>query len=200
MKIGYVRVSTAVQVDGYSLDEQKAKLRAAGCEKIFEDVMSGAKKDRLGLSNMLEAVREGDTVVVVKLDRLGRSLANLLELMTEFENRGVVFVSLSESIDTSTAIGRMMFNILGSIAEFERELIIERTQAGIAQARAAGVKFGAPVKLDLKMVKRAVELKHNEKLSSREKAAVLGVSRASFYRLLKQAGELGLLGDGASSD
>lgn len=199
MKIGYVRVSTAVQVDGYSLDEQREKLRAAGCERIFEDVVSGAKKDRAGLSSLLDAIREGDTVVVVKLDRLGRSLANLLDLMTEFESRGVVFVSLSESIDTSTAIGRMMFNILGSIAEFERELIIERTQAGIAQARAAGVKFGAPVKLDMKMVKRAVELKDNEKLSAREKAAVLGVSRASFYRLLKQAEELGLLGDGSSS-
>lgn len=199
MKIGYVRVSTAVQVDGYSLDEQKAKLRAEGCEKIFEDVMSGAKKDRPGLKNMLDAVRAGDVVMVVKLDRLGRSVSDLNSLMTELKDAGVEFVSLAEKIDTNTITGRLMFNILGSIAEFERELIIERTQAGIAQARAAGVKFGAPVKLDMKMVKRAVELKDNEKLSAREKAAVLGVSRASFYRLLKQAEDLGLLGDGSSS-
>lgn len=200
MKIGYVRVSTAVQVDGYSLEQQKEKLREAGCEKIFEDVMSGAKKERPGMNSLLEAVREGDTVVVVKLDRFGRSLANLLELMTDFDKRGVVFVSLSESIDTSTAIGRMMFNILGSIAEFERELIMERTQAGIAQARAAGVKFGRPSKVNDVLVKKAVKLYRNDEISSVEAARVLGVSRASYYRLLDRAKDMGLLGDGASAD
>lgn len=197
MKIGYVRVSTAVQVDGYSLEQQKEKLREAGCEKIFEDVMSGAKKERPGMSSLLEAVREGDTVVVVKLDRFGRSLANLLELMTDFDKRGVVFVSLSESIDTSTAIGRMMFNILGSIAEFERELIMERTQAGIAQARAAGVKFGRPSKFNDVLVKKAVKLYRNDEISSVEAARVLGVSRASYYRLLDRAKDMGLFGDDA---
>lgn len=192
MKIGYVRVSTNVQVDGYSLDEQKEKLLAVGCEKIFEDVMSGSKKDRPALNSMLEAVRSGDVVVVAKLDRLGRSLSDLIWLMDEFNDRGVGFVSLNDAIDTNSVSGRLMFNVLGAIAEFERELIIERTQAGIARARANGVKFGAPVKVDEKMVKKAVKLRDNNDLSSAEKAAVLGVARSTYYRLLKQADELAL--------
>ena len=192
MKIGYVRVSTNVQVDGYSLDEQKEKLLAVGCEKIFEDVMSGSKKDRPALNSMLEAVRSGDVVVVAKLDRLGRSLSDLIWLMDEFNDRGVGFVSLNDAIDTNSVSGRLMFNVLGAIAEFERELIIERTQAGIARARANGVKFGAPVKVDEKMVRKAVKLKDNNDLSSAEKAAVLGVARSTYYRLLKQADELAL--------
>ena len=192
MKIGYVRVSTNVQVDGYSLDEQKEKLLAVGCEKIFEDVMSGSKKDRPALNSMLEAVRSGDVVVVGKLDRLARSLSDVFWLMDEFNDRGVGFVSLNDAIDTNSVSGRLMFNVLGAIAEFERELIIERTQAGIARARANGVKFGAPVKVDEKMVKKAVKLRDNNDLSSAEKAAVLGVARSTYYRLLKQADELAL--------
>lgn len=193
MKIGYVRVSTIVQVEGYSLDEQKRKLTEAGCERIFEDVMSGAKKNRTGLDSMMENLRSGDVVVVCKLDRLGRSLANLNSLMNQFAENGIGFESLAESIDTGSITGRLMFNILGSIAEFERELIQERTQAGIAQARKNGVKFGPPVKVDKKMIQRAVKLAKNKELSSKEKAAVLGVARSTYYRLLQQAQDLGLM-------
>lgn len=192
MKIGYVRVSTAVQVEGYSLEQQKQKLRDAGCEKIFEDVQSGAKKHRAGLEAMKQSLRSGDVVVVCKLDRLGRSLANLNSLMDEFRQLGVDFVSLAESIDTNSVSGRLMFNILGSIAEFERELIMERTQAGIAEARKNGVKFGRPSSVDDAKVRQAVKLYHNDDVSSSMAAKALGVSRASYYRLIDRAKELGM--------
>lgn len=193
MRIGYARVSTAVQLEGYSLEQQKAKLLEAGCEKVYSDVMSGAKKSRPGLDSLMDVLREGDVVVVCKLDRLGRSLSDLNSLLDSFKSLGVEFVSLAESIDTGSITGRLMFNVLGSIAEFERELIMERTRAGIDEAKRNGVKFGRPKMTDSRMVRKAVKLYQNPALSAKDAAAVLGVSRGTFYRLLDEAKALGLL-------
>lgn len=140
MKIGYARVSTIDQ----DLGRQIAALKAAQCDRIFEEKISGAKSSRPELDRMLESLRPGDIVVVQKLDRLGRSVMNLLQLMQDFKNREIGFVSLSDSIDTSTAAGRMMFNMLASLAEFERELIVERVNHGLAHARSQGRVGGRP--------------------------------------------------------
>lgn len=196
MKIGYMRVSTAVQVEGYSLDEQRMKLENYGCEKIYEDVMSGAKRDRPGLNNAMDALRAGDELVVCKLDRLGRSMKDLFSLMERFNDSDVSFVSLSGNIDTKSITGRLMFNVLGSIAEFERELIMERTLEGIESARANGVKFGRPAKTDDAMVRKAVKLYWNDDITSGEAAKALGVSRGHYYRLISKARDLGMFEDG----
>ncbi len=122
----------------------------AGCDRIFTDVASGAKTHRPELDHMLDLLREGDTVVVWKLDRLGRSMQNLVDLMTTFDGRGVQFRSLTEAIDTSNPGGTLVFNIFGSLAQFERDLIRERTRAGLAAARARGRKGGFQNKLVLR--------------------------------------------------
>ena len=143
MIIGYARVSTFEQ----TLDLQQDALAAAGCERFFTDTISGGKSDRPGLTEAIDYVRPGDVLVVWRLDRLGSSLKNLIEVMTKLNERGIGFRSLTEQIDTTTPGGKLIFHIFGSLAEFERDLIRERTQAGLAAARARGRKGGRPKKL-----------------------------------------------------
>ncbi|MBV4300402.1 recombinase family protein, partial [Parabacteroides distasonis] len=138
MKIGYARVSTKEQ----HLDMQLEALKAAGCEKIFSEKMTGRQQNRPELDACLNFLREGDTLVVYKLDRLGRSLKNILTLLEDFKNRGIQFTSLQDNISTEGAIGQLMNNILGAFAQFERDLIYERTQEGRRIAKEKGVKFG----------------------------------------------------------
>ena len=140
MLVGYARVSTTDQ----NLDLQKDALRAAGCERLFTDMASGAKAERPGLAQALRECRPGDTLVVWKLDRLGRSLPHLVETVRELLEREVGFKSLQESIDTTTSGGKLIFHLFASLAEFERDLIRERTNAGLAAARARGRRGGRP--------------------------------------------------------
>lgn len=137
-RIGYVRVSTVTQ----TLDQQELALDAAGVAKTFSDTMSGARDDRPGLAELLAHVREGDTVVVWKLDRLGRNTLHILETVKALTDRGVTLISTTDGIDSSTAIGRMMIGVLGSLAEYERELVTERTALKRAMSLANDTKFG----------------------------------------------------------
>src|ERR687885_3051943 len=140
MLVGYARVSTQEQ----TLDLQKDALVRIGCTKIFSDVVSGAKEERKGLQEALEYVRVGDTLVVWRLDRLGRSLKHLIETITRLNDRHIGFKSITENIDTTTSGGKLVFHIFGALAEFERDLIRERTQAGVEAARARGPRGGGP--------------------------------------------------------
>src|SRR5919202_993195 len=144
MKIGYARVSTLEQ----NLDLQRDALRAAGCTKIIEDTASGGKLPRSGLERVRELLRKGDVLVVWRLDRLGRSLRHLIELMGELEQQGIGFRSITEAIDTTSPGGKLVFHIFGALAEFERNLIRERTRAGLDAARARGRKGGRKLKLN----------------------------------------------------
>src|SRR5947209_11403480 len=161
MYVGYARVSTQDQ----TLDLQKDALEKIGCSKIFTDTASGAQTERKGLEEALEFLREGDTLVVWKLDRLGRTLKHLIETVTDLSQRNVGFKSLTESIDTTTSNGRLIFNIFASLAEFERDLIRERTKAGLAAARARGRVGGRPKTLTPKKVAIAQAL-YNDKTNS----------------------------------
>ena len=143
MLIGYARVSTSDQ----TLELQKDALQKAGCSKIFTDTASGAKSERTGLDEALNYVRAGDTIVVWRLDRLGRSLKHLIETITGLNDRKIGFKSITESIDTTTSGGKLIFHIFGALAEFERDIIRERTQAGLNAARARGRKGGRPKSL-----------------------------------------------------
>ena len=155
MLIGYARVSTTDQ----NLDLQRDALHAAGCERILTDTASGVKAERPGLLQALRECRAGDTLTVWKLDRLGRSLPHLVETVRDLEQRGVGFKSLQESIDTTTSGGKLIFHIFASLAEFERDIIRERTNAGLAAARARGRKGGRPPSVDPAKVKAALALK-----------------------------------------
>lgn len=143
MRIGYVRVSTNDQNTAL----QRNALESAGCELIFEDKMSGKSADRPGLKKLFRTLSVGDTLMVWKLDRLGRSMRNLVTLIEELRDRGINFRSLTDSIDTSTPMGRFFFHVMGALAEMERELIVERTRAGLAAARAEGRVGGRRPKL-----------------------------------------------------
>ena len=181
-KIGYTRVSTVAQ----TLEQQEAALKAAGVNKTFSDVMSGARDDRPGLAELLAYVREGDTVVVWKLDRLGRNMLHILQTVKELTERGVTLVSTSDGIDSSTAAGRMMIGVLGSLAEYERELIRERTALKRAASRANGTKFGRPRKVsDGDHIATARRMKADGH-TGKDIAKFLGVSRATLYRYLDE--------------
>ncbi len=143
MLIGYARVSTQDQI----LDLQREALTKAGCQKVFEDKVSGTRADRSGLAKALEMLREGDTLVVWKLDRLGRSIKQLVDMVGELHKQGVQFKSLTDSIDTGTPSGRFFFHVMASLAEMERELIVERTRAGLDVARQLGRKGGRKPKM-----------------------------------------------------
>ena len=181
-RIGYTRVSTVAQ----TLDQQQTALEAAGVTKFFSDTMSGARDDRPGLAELLAYVRDGDTVVVWKLDRLGRNLGHILATVKELTERGVTLVSVTDGIDSSTAAGRMMIGVLGSLAEYERELIKERTALKRAASRAHGTKFGRPRKVsDTEHIATARRMKADGH-TGRAIAKYLGVSRATLYRYLDE--------------
>jgi len=180
MLIGYARVSTTDQ----NLDMQKDELAQAGCERTFTDVASGAKSERPGLTEALDYVREGDTLVVWKLDRFGRSLSHLLASVAELQARGIGFRSLRENIDTTTSAGKLVFHVFGALAEFERDIIRERTVAGLAAARSRGRRGGRRPVLDEKKLTLARSLYRDPTNSPSMIADALGVSRATLYRHL----------------
>lgn len=181
-RVGYTRVSTVMQ----TLDQQNAALEAAGVAKTFSDTMSGARDDRPGLAALMEYVREGDTVVVWKLDRLGRNTLHVLETVKALTGRGVTLISVTDGIDSSTAAGRMMIGVLGSLAEYERELTKERTALKRAASRASGTKFGRPRKVrEIQNLATAKRMKQDGH-TGRDIAKYLGVSRATLYRYLAE--------------
>jgi DNA invertase Pin-like site-specific DNA recombinase len=179
MNIGYMRVSTADQ----DLALQRDALEMAGCEKIYEDVISGSATERLGLNDALEFAREGDVLVVWKLDRLGRSLSHLVEVVGQLEKRKVGFRSLTETIDTTTPSGRLIFHIFGALGQFERDLIRERTKAGLTAAKARGRTGGRRKVITPEKLEKALRL-IDKGLSARETAARLKIGKSSLYAAL----------------
>jgi DNA invertase Pin-like site-specific DNA recombinase len=195
MLIGYGRISTADQ----DLALQHDALIKAGCEKVYEDTMSGTRTNRPGLMEALEFARKDDVIVVWRLDRLGRSLKDLLDLIHRLEDRGVGFRSLTESLDTTTSGGKLIFSIFGAIAEFERSLIIERTTAGLIAARARGRKGGRPRSLSKKDFAAAKALLADPLITVAEVAERLGTSPATLYRYLPRGGRSALLGESVNT-
>ncbi|TCJ15225.1 recombinase family protein [Parasulfuritortus cantonensis] len=181
--IGYARVSTAEQDTALQTDA----LRKAGCERVFEDTVSGAKADRPGLAATLAYLRDGDVLVVWRLDRLGRSLPHLIETIGDLEARGVGFRSLTESIDTTTPGGRLVFHVFGALGQFECDLIRERTKAGLAAAAARGRKGGRKPVVSADKLQRAQEHIANG-LNVREAAARLKIGKTALYAALQAAG------------
>jgi DNA invertase Pin-like site-specific DNA recombinase len=183
MLIGYARVSTHEQ----TLALQQDALNQAGCERIFTDTASGAKADRPGLEEAIEYVRSSDTLVVWKLDRLGRSLPHLIETIRQLQERGIGFKSLTEQIDTTTSGGKLIFHVFAALAEFERDVIRERTNAGLTAARARGRRGGHPRATglnDAKKVALAQRLYEDKNTSIDDICRTLRVSRATLYRYL----------------
>lgn len=180
MKFGYARVSTLEQ----NLSLQTDALKAAGCDEIITDEASGKNANRPGLTNLLtNKLRSGDELVVWRLDRLGRSLKDLIELISTFENKGIKFNSLTENINTSTTSGKLIFNIFASLAEFERNLIRERTVAGLAAARARGRLGGRPGIAKTK-INAAIQLYNKKKLTINEICNTIGISKATLYKYI----------------
>lgn len=179
-RIGYARVSTADQDPALQADA----LAAAGCTRIFFDAASGALADRPELAAALDYLRPGDTLVVWRLDRLGRSLRHLIATVEELRARGVEFASLTESIDTSTPAGRLIFHTFAALAEFERDLIRERTEAGLAAARARGRLGGRPSVMTTEKLKVARAMYDSGEHTTAAIARTVGVSRATLYRAL----------------
>ncbi|ECO4402404.1 recombinase family protein [Salmonella enterica] len=176
-KIGYIRVSTNDQ----NTDLQRNALISSECEQIFDDKMSGTKANRPGLKRALKALKTGDTLVVWKLDRLGRSVKNLVGLISELHERKIHFQSLTDSIDTSTPMGRFFFHVMSALAEMERELIVERTKAGLAAARAKGRTGGRPFALkpdQIDQINRLVKSGHSRK----QLAIIYDVSLSTIYK------------------
>ncbi|MFK7735150.1 MAG: recombinase family protein [Pirellulaceae bacterium] len=180
MLIGYARVSTHDQ----SLDLQKDALRKAGCEKIIVDIGSGSRQDRSGIDQLREVLRKDDVLVVWRLDRLGRSLKHLIALIEELDEMGVGFQSITETIDTTSPSGRLFCHIIFSLAEFERNLIAERTKAGLAAARARGTLGGRPKKLNKTQQKLLRELYAGKKHSLKEICEMFGISKTTLYAYL----------------
>ncbi|HEV7344988.1 MAG TPA: recombinase family protein [Devosia sp.] len=182
MKIGYARISTEEQ----SLDLQRDALTRAGCEVLFEDEgISGTTARRPGLDEALAHIGPGDVLVVWKLDRLGRSLPHLIELVRQLGERGAGFASLSESIDTTTAGGKLVFHIMGALAEFEHSLIRERVTAGIAAAKKRGKHVGRPRKLTPEQIEHAREAIEGGMQTSAGMAALLGVDHSTLWRAMR---------------
>jgi DNA invertase Pin-like site-specific DNA recombinase len=181
--IGYARVSTIEQ----HLHLQQDALINAGCLKIFTDTISGTKSERKGLTEALDYVRGGDTLVVWRLDRLGRSLKDLIERITELHSRNIGFKSLTENIDTTTSGGKLIFHIFGALAEFERDIITERTNAGLTAARARGRQGGRPRSSlsDEKKLQLARQMYENRSLTVRDICKTLGIPRSTFYKYVR---------------
>lgn len=186
MLIGYARVSTEEQ----NLSLQLDALKKAGCEKLFTDEMSGAKRERPGLSEALDFLRPGDTLVVWRLDRLGRSLKDLIACIEQLQTRQIGFRSLHESIDTTSPGGKFQFHVFSALAEFERDLIRERTMAGLRAARARGRLGGRPKDMTPEKVQMAARLMRDPDVSAKEVCQTLGVSRTTLYRYVSPRGEV----------
>jgi DNA invertase Pin-like site-specific DNA recombinase len=184
MAFGYARVSTTHQDEAL----QRDALEAVGVDRVYVDHASGASDSRPALDEMLGQLRLGDTVVIWRLDRLGRSLRHLIDIVAELEARGVGLRSLTESIDTSTPGGKLIFHVFGALAEFERALIVERTQAGLAAARARGRVGGRPTVWTSEKAATAFAMRAGGEHDIATIARVLGVSRASVYRVLASKG------------
>ena len=184
MLIGYARVSTQDQ----NLDLQTDALIKAGCKKVFDDKMSGSRAQRPGLERALETLREGDTLVVWKLDRLGRSVKNLVDLVSDLHKQGVQFMSLTDAIDTGTPSGRFFFHVMASLAEMERELTVERTRAGLEIARQSGRRGGRKRQMTDSKIESAKQLLANG-VPPREVATNLGVSVPTLYRWIPAASQ-----------
>ncbi len=180
MLIGYARVST----DDQNLDLQRDALGQVGCGQIFEDQLSGAKSDRPGLNQAIHYARSGDTLVVWRLDRLGRSLRDLIEMVSLLESKGIGLRSVQESIDTSSNSGKLIFHIFGALAEFERNLIRERTQAGLQAARARGRMGGRPKALGKDKQELAIKLYQEKKHTINQICLLIGVSKPTLYKYL----------------
>ena len=180
MFVGYARVSTTDQ----NLDLQQDSLLAAQCERIFTDTASGVKAQRPGLAEALLHCRPGDTLVVWKLDRLGRSLPHLVETVRDLIAKGIGFKSLQENIDTTTSGGKLIFHIFASLAEFERDIIRERTHAGLTAARARGRRGGRPKGVDEKKKKAALALRWDTGRSIKEICQIVGISRNTYYKYI----------------
>lgn len=178
--LGYARVSTAEQ----SVDAQRNALSAAGCSRVWVETASGATTSRPELSDLFSHLRTGDTLVVWRLDRLGRSLPHLLQTVEDLEADGIGFRSLTESIDTTTSGGKLIYSIFGALAEFERNLIRERTQLGLAAARAQGRVGGRPRSMSDAKIKQAKRMRTGG-MSLADIRDVVGVSRSTLYRYLK---------------
>jgi DNA invertase Pin-like site-specific DNA recombinase len=181
MLIGYARVSTVDQ----TLALQQDALEKAGCARIFTDTASGAKAERKGLDEAIDHLREGDSLVVWRLDRLGRSLKHLIETITALNNRKIGFKSITEAIDTTTSGGKLIFHIFGALAEFERDIIRERTQAGLTAARARGRKGGRPRVLTPKKAQMAQALYNDKTNTINDICRTLNISRATLYRYVR---------------
>lgn len=180
--IGYARVST----DDQNLDLQRDALAKAGCATVYEEKASGKSSDRPELEQCLKALREGDTLVVWRLDRLGRSLSDLVRIVADLEARGIDFQSLSEKIDTTSAAGKLMFHVFASLAEFERNLIRERTRAGLDAARARGRSGGRPAKLTDKEIRGLRAMAKDKTIPVPDILAQFEISRSTFYKYVSE--------------
>jgi DNA invertase Pin-like site-specific DNA recombinase len=182
MKLGYARVST----DDQDMLMQIEAIKAAGIKEdnIFKEYVSGMKKDRPELNRLLEYARKSDEIVVFKLDRISRSLKHLEELVEEFQSRGIEFISLRENIDTTTAMGKLFFRMMGAIAEFERDIISERTKEQLAAKKKNGIKLGRPT-VDNEKLEMAYALHESKRYSVKEITEKIGISRTTFYDYLK---------------
>ncbi len=178
MKIGYARVSTFDQ----NLFLQTDALERAGCQKIFTDTASGSLDSRKGLIDAIDFCRTGDSLFVWKLDRLGRSLRHLIDTINKLQAKGVEFVSLQESVDTTTSGGKLVFHVFGALAEFEREMIRERTKAGLKAAKARGSLNGRPKKLTRAQIQMARTLMENPLNKAADICRTLKISRSTLYR------------------
>lgn len=179
MIFGYARVSTQDQ----NLEMQLDALNNYGCERFFQEKMTGTRKERPQLDEMIKQLRQGDKVVVFKLDRIGRSTKHIIELSETFEKMDVELVSIKDQLDTSTAMGRFFFRFMASLAELERDIISERTKAGLSSARARGRKGGRP-RVSEKKLKLAIKMYNSKHYSISEIVAATGISQATLYRNL----------------
>jgi DNA invertase Pin-like site-specific DNA recombinase len=186
MFIGYARVSTFDQ----NLDLQIDALKKAGCEKIYTDQLSGAKTERPGLTEALAFARKGDTLVVWRLDRLGRSLRHLITTVEEMRSKGIALKSLQDNIDSATAAGELQFHIFGALAQFERALIQERTNAGLASARARGRFGGRPKKLTSEQIQMAAAMMQTKTASVNQICATFQIGRTTLYKYVTPHGEI----------
>jgi DNA invertase Pin-like site-specific DNA recombinase len=182
MKIGYARVSTIDQ----NLDLQIDSLKKAGCEKIITDKISGSLQHRVGLEELLNTIRKDDEVIVWRLDRLGRSLKHLIELITIFNEKETFFTSITESINTKSSSGKLIFHIFASLSEFERNLIRERTKSGLAAARARGKLGGRPKKAPKEKRQLTKELYNSKQYSLAQICKMIGISKPTLYKYVRE--------------